>query len=251
MKHNAFTRLELLMTFAALSLLSMLGVSVTADTRERSEQIVCANNLRQIGRAFHAWAAEHDGNTGWWTHPANGGYRSQSGGPTPPSYYVPGMGVFPNGIVHNAFWHFLWVYEDLPSPSVLVCPSDSLKRRASSFSTAPGGLAHPSMQNNAVSYLIGLHAVRDLPKEWLSGDRSVIAAPGSGGCSSGISGFRTVTPQTRRGPGTAWTNGLHVASGNLLLNDGQVQHMTSRDLNNYVNSSPDDDAASSFHLLIP
>ena len=249
MKAGAFTKIELLVSVATVGLLSAIGVSVTADTRERSERIVCMNNLRQIGRAFHAWAAEHGGDSAWWTLPANGGYWPQ-GGSSQPIYYVPGVGAFSGGIVHNPFWHFLWIHEDLPSPSVLVCPSDPDKRRAASFSATAGGLAHLSMQNNAVSYLVGLHATRELPNEWLSGDRNVIASSTTSGCSSGITGLRTIMGMWRGGLPTGWTNGMHVTSGNLLLNDGRVEPMTSRDLNMYVNTFTDD-ASGLFHLLIP
>ena len=250
MKADAFTRVELLVSLVTIGLLTVVGFSVTADTRERSEQIVCMNNLRQVGRAFHAWAAEHGGDNAWWLSPESGGYRPQGGSAMPPSYYVPGVGTFPRAIVNNGFWHFLWVHEDLTSPSVLVCPSDPAKRRATTFSTALAGFAHPSMQNNALSYLVGLHAVRDFPNEWLSGDRNVITTPNSSGCSSGITGFRSVIPISEGGRGTGWTNGLHVTSGNVLLNDGQVQQMTSRDLNSYENDPAGSDAYV-FHLLIP
>jgi hypothetical protein len=248
MKADAFTRVELLVSIATVGLLSFVGVSVTADTRERSEQIVCMNNLRQVGRAFHAWAAEHGGENPWWVRQSQGG-TLPDGGTSIPYYVVPSVGTFPASIVNNAWFHFLWAHEDLPSPSVLVCPSDALKKRANNFSTGPGGLAHISMQNNAVSYLIGAHAVRESPWQVLSADRDMSMESGTTSCSSAIRIVRLIRSQASGGRGTAWTNGLHAASGNVLMNDGAAEQMTSRELNAHLNY-PFDDIVS-HHFLVP
>jgi hypothetical protein len=248
MKTDAFTRVELLVVLATIGLLSLIGMSVSANTREGSERMVCMNNLRQIGRAFHVWAAEHGHENGWWVDPSKGGYRFQTA--SSPVVTMPGVGTFPAAVVNNPWFHYGWVHESLPSPDVLLCPTDPAKKRAASFSTAPGGLAHIGMQNTAVSYLLGLHATRKLPNEMLSADRNMIAQAGPVGCSSGLNG-RPLTPPRMGGPPTGWTSGLHASSGNVLLNDGRVEDMTAGDLNAYVNSPPNDDSFNTFHLLIP
>jgi hypothetical protein len=245
MKMEAFTRVELLTTLAVLGLLAIVTASVCADTRDRSERIMCLNNQRLIGRGFHAWSADHGAENPWWVFARQGGTRPEPGGPV--TLTVPGVANYPAVIANNAWFQFMWVYEELPSPSVLVCPADPGRQRASNFSAAPGGFAHPSMGNNALSYLIGLHAVREQPSELLSADRNMTTTAGSGGCSSGVTGFRTIA--ARGGPPAAWTNGLHGVSGNLLMNDGRVQQMTTQDLNAWVNSFNSD--AGAFHVLLP
>ncbi len=44
-----------------ITVLAMGGVvlPLLANTRQRSEQAACANNLRQIGRAVHLWGNDH------------------------------------------------------------------------------------------------------------------------------------------------------------------------------------------------
>jgi hypothetical protein len=249
MKTEAFTRVELLATITAVTLLGIVAATVYADTRERSERLMCVNNQRLIGRGFNAWAAEHGSENPWWVSPRLGGTQPDPAGPL--TLQVPGVGTFPAGITHNAWFQFIWVHEELPSPSVLLCPSDPGKQRASSFSTESGGLANLSMQNSAVSYLIGLHAMWEFPSELLTADRNVLPnAASSSGCSSRITGFRTVRPLRFGGPPSGWTDGLHGPSGNLLLNDGHVEQMTTADLNAYFDSGPSD-AANGSHLLFP
>jgi hypothetical protein len=248
MKTQAFTRVELLATLAAAGLLGAVAISVVADTRERSERLMCMNNLRQIGRGFHVWAAEHGGYNPWRVLASEGG--TQPLPIAPRTFEVPGIGTFPGAITHNAWFQFLWVYEGLPGPHVLVCPSDSTKQRATNFSTAPGGLAHPSMQNNAVSYVEGLDVFREMSDRVLSGDRNMIAtALGGAGCSSGITGFRTIGAPAAGAPPTGWTNGIHGASGNLLINDGRVEQTTTQDFNEYLNGITDDSGY--WHVLFP
>jgi hypothetical protein len=246
MKTEAFTRVELLVSLSVVGLLGMVAVSVCADTRERSERIMCMNNQRLIGRGFNAWAAEHGGENPWWVSASKGGTKADG----TQTFSVPGGANYPAAIVNNAWFQFIWIYEELPTPSVLTCPSDPVRQRASDFSSAPGGLAHVSMQNNAVSYLIGAHAVREWPSGLLSADRHMTARPGTFTCSSGLSQVRWVATTRVGGEGSSWTNILHGATGNVLMNDGRVEQMTISDLNAYLDSGTADDNGS-FHLLFP
>ena len=247
MKREAFTRIELLATLAAFGLLAALGMSLSADTRERSERLVCMNNLRQIGRGFDAWTAEHGSAYPWRVPASEGGTQPLPVAPT--TFQVSGIGTFPGAITHNAWFQFLWVREELPSPAVLVCPSDVAKRRATNFSTAPGGVAHLSMQNNAVSYVEGLDVFRERPFNVISGDRNMITTDRGGtACSSGIVGFRSIGAPLA-GPPTGWASGIHGSSGNLLIGDGRVEQTTTRDFNDYQDSITDDGGI--WHILFP
>ena len=248
MKVDAFTRVELLVVLATVGFVSLLGLSVNADTRERSERMVCMNNLRQIGRALHTWAAEHGGENAWWVRPSEGGYR-QAAAAAVPGLHVPGVGTFPAAIMNNTWFHFLWVHEELPSPNVLLCPNDTSKRRASGFSSAPGGLAHLSMQNNAVSYLIGADAMREYPWAILSADRNLVSDLGGPTCSTGITTVRYIRAPYAGGR-TAWTNTLHQTSGQVLMNDGQVNSMSTRELNEAIAATDRDDNGI-YHVLLP
>src|SRR5439155_27092794 len=49
----AFTRVELLFADVAVALFLTLALPLLANGRLRSDRLVCANNLRRIGVAFH------------------------------------------------------------------------------------------------------------------------------------------------------------------------------------------------------
>lgn len=209
---------------------------------------MCVNNQRQIGRGFNAWAAEHGGDNPWWVTSTKGGTKADGA-----AILSLGGRNYPAGIAQNAWFQFMWVYEELPSPSILVCPSDPLKQRASDFSVAPGGFANLSMQNNALSYIIGAHALRERPREILSADRNLQTVSGTSGCSSGILNVRSIFTPVRGGEGSSWTNGIHGPSGNLLMNDSHVEQMNNADLNAFLNSAvtTSNDGNGTFHLLFP
>ena len=241
MKTRAFTRIEFLAVLGTCGLLSVVGMSLMADTRERSERLVCMNNLRQVGRALQEWGADHGGSNPWRVRQADGGTANATS-----PFQVPGVGTYPAGFTQNLWFHFLWVHQELRSPSILVCPSDGGKRRAASFANTPGGFAHFTMMNSAVSYGIGL----DTPREWtsaiLSTDRNLTTMPGTTACSSGINAGRTI-----RRDASGWEPFVHGRVGNLLLNDGRVAQMSPPELQSYLMSSNEDDFPGQFHVMLP
>ncbi|HKQ39521.1 MAG TPA: hypothetical protein VJ063_15700, partial [Verrucomicrobiae bacterium] len=214
--HSAgFSRADLLICLAAVALLGTVAISVPGTSMERSDSAICANNLRQIGRAFQMWASDHGGQNPWWVHYNDGG--SFIGGQPPPGNLlnVPGLGPSPAALRNNTWVQFAYVGQELQTPAVLVCPADRSKVRATSFSNnSSNGLFSANFQNRANSYLIGAHAVSQWPSSLLSGDRSLKEHFVNSSCSANLgvaSGISMVPPSA---PG--WTSDLHPTGGNLL-----------------------------------
>src|SRR4051794_618907 len=106
-KRNGFSRLELAVSVACVSLLAAIGMVAGASTRDRSERSVCMNNLRHIGRAYNLWASDHGDANPVSVDYSEGGMRINPFGPNPGVFQVPGMppvagvGIFPTAVRNN------------------------------------------------------------------------------------------------------------------------------------------------------
>lgn len=56
-----FTLIELLLTVAILAVLAGIVFVVSGPARERARETLCLSNLRQLGRAYQMYMADHDG----------------------------------------------------------------------------------------------------------------------------------------------------------------------------------------------
>jgi len=181
--------------------LGMLAVPVLANNRARSERAVCQSNLRQMGRAFAMWAADHTGKFPYQTPSSEGG-------------------ISDHPVANNAWFQFFVMSNELRSPKILVCPSDPEKRPALDWTQSPdGGFNHATFRNRSVSYIL-LLGVLQSPHGLLSADRNLQPLGVSTGCAVGGS---TYAGAARIDYNTVdWGPGLHNFSGNILLNDGSV-----------------------------
>jgi hypothetical protein len=150
------------------------------------------------------WASDHGDRKSWWTPIEEGGTRQAA---------RTGSGWLEFGYLSNY----------LESPKILVCPSDPGKWQARYWGFGrPHTLFNAFYRDNAVSYIVGLHAVDDNPRSWLSADRNLRYTAGPSSCSTGIQNawvLNTTDPLAR------WTNNIHGLIGNVLLNSGEVQTM--------------------------
>jgi len=249
----AFTRIELAVVLAVLALLAALALPSLATSRNRSEQITCLNNLRQIGLALRVWGNDHNDQVPWRTPWCEGGlmmgslasptcgsdYPPQSGGGTPINW---------GAWINNPFIHWMWISNDLAQPRVLACPSDDAARVARDWSTSPaGGFLNANFRNNAVSYFIGLDVNfrPDLTRMVVAGDRNMNSNAYPVRCSAGVSLAAAVTayPLTIR-----WVDAIHRDSGNLLLLDGSAYPATTPMLREVMHILDDN---GQLHFLYP
>lgn len=214
---SAFTRLELTAVLVALAVLAALALPVLANNRERSQRVVCVNNLRLAGQGLQEWATEHGGQLQWRTSWTEGGTMVVSA-PYPPW----------QGLQNNVWFQWAWLSNDLRSPRILVCPSDTNKVQASDWTSynPGGGFAHANFRDKSVSYLIGLDVLQEHTDGLVAGDRNVIFNGSlTAGCSSGVTPARTILP---RSPNAGVGSGLHEGAGNFLFKDGRVEELSSQ-----------------------
>ena len=228
----AFSRIELLALLVALIVLAGVALPLGSSQRtiaSRSEELVCQANLRHIGRAFQLWGSDHDDQKPFLLDPSDGGIRGF-------------------GPANNVWYQFAYISNELATPRVLVCPSDTNTTRiAKSWANSPdGGFLNPLYRNNSVSYFLSFHAFRDDPRALLAGDRNM-QANGSGACS--YAGLSFVLVYSVNQQTAIWSNSIHGLEGNILFNDATVATMSSTEVQNAIGAPATDSAR--IHFLLP
>lgn len=237
-RHRAFTRAELVVILAVLTLLTAIVLPALANTRPRSARVICANNLRQIGMAVQLWGNDFDDQPPWEV-------PSQLPGAAPG-----GPGTMQHSLAPNVWLHFAWMSNQLNSARVLLCPSDT-GRLAEDFSFSPnGGYLHANYRNSATSYFL-THAFYGGVYSMIAGDRNVGVDSFNSGCSRFVSvSAVSVKPLSSS---FRWSTALHDRAGNILRMDGRVAQHSNETLPVESNLIPLSDANNfqSIHLIFP
>lgn len=103
-----------------------------AKAKQKAQSIACVNNLKQVGLAFRIWAGDNNDQFPFNVSTSKGGTLEtcQRGG---------------DGYDRSAYLHFQVMSNELATPKILVCPSDSAKQPAADFA---------SLQSWNVSYQV-------------------------------------------------------------------------------------------------
>src|SRR5262245_51162935 len=167
---RAFTRLELAAVLGALAFLAVVAIPALANTKLRSQRLVCLNNLSRIGQAMEMWATERGTPASYpWRVP----YANGTGGTMNQ----------PSGLGANIWYQFAVMSNELVTPKYLACPSDTNRVVATDFSLSPfGGLLHVNYRNRAISYVLG-HPFLEEGRGVLSGDRNIQGGSFGNSCS--------------------------------------------------------------------
>ena len=124
--------------------------------------------------------------------------------------------------------HFIALSNELCTPKILACASDSARTRSTNWCT---------LTNINLSYFVGLEADETKPQLILSGDRNITT---SGRI---LSGILTLTTNSA----IRWTADIHKHAGNIGLADGSAQQTTDASLQAQLKGSP----ISPVRLVIP
>ncbi|MGA2855130.1 MAG: prepilin-type N-terminal cleavage/methylation domain-containing protein [Verrucomicrobiota bacterium] len=198
-RNHALTLTEVLVSVAVVCVLT--GVAYLALHRpkvvhrivhqNKSSEIQCVNNLKQIGLAFRIWEGDN-GNQLPMRVP------SKKGGAMEPA------------LRGNVAPIFQVMSNELSTPRILLCPADADRSAAKDFTIG--------FDNSKVSYFAGVDAADDKPAMFLSGDENF--AIGSRPVKSGLLLLATNAP-------VSWTAARHMDQGNIGLADGAVQTTSS------------------------
>ncbi len=199
-REQGLTLVELLVIIAVLSFLfMMLMPRMGANPKTRATRIQCVSNLKQIGLATRVWEGDHGDKFPWNIPGTNGGTME-----------------FTTGT--NLFRHFQVMSNELSTPKVLICPTDTARVSATNFSL---------FSDSNLSFFIGLDASQTDPQGILSGDRNI---------TNGTPVRNGILELTTNRP-SGWTDEMHRQVGNLTLSDDSVQQVSGTGLRNTVENT--------------
>lgn len=190
---RAFSLLEILVVIAIIAILAVLLLPALQNAQGKAKRTRCANNLKQIGTAFHSWAHDH-----------------QDKFPMEMLVVERGTLEFAQpGVSMVAFRHFQALSNELVEPRLLICPGDMYRVPSWTFA---------DLRASNVSYFVNVRAKMGNEGSLLAGDWNIRT---SGRMEENFIQF---------GPGDAveWSSAVHRGSGNALMGDGHVDSLSGR-----------------------
>lgn len=189
-----FSIFEVLFAIIVVLLLAALLLPQIAHKNDKNGIIYCMMNVRQISVSYILWSQDHEEKFPMEISVTNGG----------------AMELVAKG---NVAACFMTMSNQLPSPKILICPSDLRHIAATNFG--------PSFNNSHISYFADLDASKDPARGLLVGDSnfSIHDVP----VNSGILGLSSNLPVT-------WTLTRHPRGGTVGFVDGHAEEVVNSTL---------------------
>jgi prepilin-type N-terminal cleavage/methylation domain-containing protein len=217
-RRSGFTLIELLVVIAIIAILAGLLLPALARAKAKANRAKCLSNLKQMNLGFRIFSNDNGEKFPWLVLPADGGSMDAAN--------------------QQTWRHIMPVTNEMNSPKILVCPSDSQKTMVSTWNLF--------VNNSAISYMVGYEAVEQKPQTILTGDRNLVGAANNSSCGGWPITGAMGCPITVN---SSWDQTIHNNAGDLGLADGSVQQTTTPALRKQAEASDLDNGNN--HTRVP
>ncbi|MDB6126048.1 MAG: prepilin-type N-terminal cleavage/methylation protein [Pedosphaera sp.] len=213
---QAYTLLEVLVVIAIIAILAALFLPAVMRTKAKAKRIQCVSNLKQTGVAFHLFMHDHNSKFPMGESRTSGGTLEF----VRAAYQV-------NGPSYFSYRHFQALSNELQTPRLLACPSDTSRWPTSNFT---------ELRNTNLSFFVAANADYSWPNSILAGDRNV----------TNMIWFSASIMRMDVNTRAGWMGDIHLFNGNVLYSDCHVEELNAQRFR-----LPNDNAPVLTDLILP